>query len=172
MSDPSASAPLAAAPASAPGAAPTSGEPTHGCVRCGRAIPLDRSMCETCNPLGLEQPATSQVHGTAFIAIIVGFVILAVAARAALSGVGPFRAQIVEVLPVGAGLQVTLEVANDGSRAGSTTCQLTLAERGGLGANEVVLSPEVEPGESRRFATTTDAFGGDPVSLAVVCQDP
>jgi hypothetical protein len=161
MSDPTASLALAATP-----------EPTHGCVRCGRRIPLDRSMCETCNPLGLEQPATTQVHGTAFVAIVVGFVLLAVAARAVISGVGPFREQIVEVLPVAAGLTVTVEVANEGTRGGSATCQLTLAERGGLGASEVVLSPQVPPGESRRFATTTDAFGDRPVALAVVCQDP
>lgn len=153
----------------APAPAP---DPTHGCVRCGRPVPLDVAMCEVCNPLGLEQPATTQVHGTAFVAVVLAVVVLAVLGRAALSGVGPFRAQVVEVLPVASGLAITIDVTNDGTKSGQTTCQLTVAARGGIGASQVVTSPRIAPGESRRFATTTDRFGPDPLALAVLCQDP
>jgi hypothetical protein len=161
MTTPAAGAPSAASP-----------ELTHPCVRCGRAVPLEVSLCERCNPLGLEQPATSQAHGTVFLALVVAIVVLAVAGRAALSGVGPFRAQIVEVLPTASALTVTLEVANNGSKTGRTTCQLTRASSPGVGAAQVVQSPPIEPGQSRRFATTTDRFGDQPLALAVTCQDP
>jgi predicted nucleic acid-binding Zn ribbon protein len=156
---------------SAVGPAPVS-EPTHGCVRCGAQIPLDRSLCERCNPLGLEQPATSQAHGTVFVALIVAVVVLAVAGRAALSGVGPFRAEVVAVEPAAAGLAVTLAVANEGSKLGATTCQLTLAAKHGVGPSSVVLSPRIAPGERRQFTTTTERFGDQPVELAVACQAP
>jgi hypothetical protein len=147
-------------------------EPTHPCVRCGRPVALDVSLCETCNPLGLEQPATSQVHGTVFVAIVIAVIVLAVAGRAVLSGIGPFRAQVVEVLPTGSALSITLEVANDGTRNGATTCQLTDASSPGIGASVVVQSPQIAPGQAARFGTTTDRFGDQPVALSVVCQNP
>ncbi len=145
-------------------------EPTHACVRCGRPVPLDVSLCERCNPLGLEQPATSQVHGTVFVALLLAIVVLAVAGRAALSGIGPFTAQVVGVAAGSDGLAVTLEVRNDGSKSGTTSCRLTRAESRGVGASEIVLTPRIEPGENRRFTTTTGKFGPQPLNLAVDCQ--
>ena len=146
-------------------------QPLHGCVRCGRPIVLERSLCEFCNPLGLEQPATTQVHGTVFVAIVVAVLALAVAGRVALSGVGPFQASVVEVLPVPAGLAITLEVTNDGSKTGATTCHLTITEKGGVGPSHLVVTPRIEPGQPRRVATTTDRFGTEPVALSVGCKD-
>ena len=58
--------------------------------RCGARIPMSEAMCERCNPLGLKQPAASQAHGTVFLGIAVAVVVLAVVARLAVSGVGPF----------------------------------------------------------------------------------
>jgi len=135
-------------------------------------VPLDVSLCERCNPLGLEQPATSQVHGTVFVALVVAIVVLAVAGRAALSGVGPFRADIVHVLPAGPGLAVTLAVLNEGNRAGATTCQLTVTANRGVGVSMIVQSPQIEPGQNREFTTTTERFGSQPVELSVACQSP
>ena len=71
-------------------AAPAPTEPMHGCVRCGASIPISESMCERCNPLGLKAPAASQAHGTAILGVAVAVVLLAVVARIAVSGVGPF----------------------------------------------------------------------------------
>src|SRR3954469_6238823 len=97
------------APAAAPGQ-------THPCVRCGRPVSLDESLCEYCNPLGLSQPATSQAHGTVFLAIAGAVVLLAVAGRVALSGVGPFHGDVATVTPSATGLAVALTVRNDGSK--------------------------------------------------------
>jgi hypothetical protein len=130
-------------------------------------------MCEYCNPLGLSQPATSQAHGTVFVAIAAAVVLLAVAGRLALSGVGPFDATVANVTPASGGLSVSLAVRNQGSKEGSTTCRLTEAARQGTGPSAVVLTPHVKPGESLTFATTVSTLGTDAtVQLAVDCRTP
>src|SRR3954454_13007565 len=102
-------APASTSPVASNGArAPLRPEPTHPCVRCGRPVTLDESLCEECNPLGLSQPATSQAHGTVFLAIILAVVALAVAGRLAIAGVGPFRGEVSSVVPAPSGLAVTL----------------------------------------------------------------
>jgi hypothetical protein len=152
--------------------AATPPEQTHPCVRCGRAVSLDESLCEFCNPLGLSQPATSQAHGTVFIAIVGAVVLLAVAGRLALSGVGPFHGQVANVTPSGTGLAVALTVRNDGSKEGSTTCRVTEASRGGTGPAAVLLTPHVAPGQTLTFSTTVEQFGSTVVPLAVECRSP
>ena len=72
-------------------------EPLHGCVRCGARIPMSEAMCERCNPLGLKQPSASQAHGTVFVGIAVAVVALAVIARLAVSGIGPFKGEVAGV---------------------------------------------------------------------------
>jgi hypothetical protein len=129
-------------------------------------------MCERCNPLGLEQPATTQVHGTVFVALMLAIVVLAVAGRAVLSGVGPFRGEVRDVVPAAGGLEVTLLVSNDGSKTGATTCQLTRTANRGIGASEVVQTPQVGPGQPVEFTTTTNRFGTAATELSVVCSTP
>jgi hypothetical protein len=129
-------------------------------------------MCEFCNPLGLSQPATSQVHGTVFLAIVLAVVGLALAGKLALSGVGPFATQVSSVAPAPSGLAVTLSVHNDGSKAGSTTCRITDPAKGSYGPSSIVQTPKIEPGATREFTATVDEFGSSPIPLAVDCQTP
>jgi hypothetical protein len=129
-------------------------------------------MCEDCNPLGLSQPATSQAHGTVFLAIAAAVVILAVAGKVALSGVGPFQGEVSAVQAAEGGLSVSLTVHNQGTKAGSTTCRVTESARHGTGPAAILLSPKVEPGSSLTFATTVTQFGTSPQPLAVECQSP
>lgn len=159
---------MAAPSTPVPGPTPA---PTHACVRCGRQVPLDVAMCEVCNPLGLSQPASSQVHGTVFVAVALAIVVLAVLGRAALSGIGPFSAGVVDVTTAGEGLAVTLSVTNGGTKTGSTTCRVSRAERVG-GALAIVQSPPIEPGQTKVFSTTTERFGSQPIALAVACDAP
>ncbi|HKG57773.1 MAG TPA: hypothetical protein VKA85_11045 [Candidatus Limnocylindrales bacterium] len=133
---------------------------------------LDESLCEECNPLGLSQPATSQAHGTVFLAIVGAVVALAVAGRLAISGVGPFRGEVSAVQPAPSGLAVTLTVFNDGTKSGATTCRITETARNGTGPAAVVLSPAVDPGASRSFSTALAQFGTEPRPLTVACQSP
>jgi predicted nucleic acid-binding Zn ribbon protein len=147
-------------------------EPTHPCVRCGRPVSLDESLCEQCNPLGLSQPATSQAHGTVFLAIAGAVLALAVAGRLAIAGVGPFRGEVSAIQPTASGLAVTLTVHNDGTSSGATTCRVTETARNGTGPAAVIVSPAIEPGSSKTFSTPTTQFGTDALPLTVACQSP
>jgi hypothetical protein len=145
---------------------------THGCVRCGRPVPLDVGLCEHCNPLGLRDSSASQVHGTVFIAVLVGVVGLALLAKLTLTGVGPFSAQVANVVPDGAALAITLTVRNEGSSPGQTTCRITdpVDRNGGKGA--IVLSPQIDPGATTTFSQTVTEFGSTARELAVECSSP
>src|SRR3954468_3596612 len=136
-------------PTSTPIAPVASPGQTHPCVRCGRPVSLDESMCEECNPLGLSQPATSQAHGTVFLAIAGAVVALAVAGRLPLAGGGPSRGEVSSTQPTPSGLAVTLTVHNDGTSSGATTCRVTETARNGTGPAAVILSPGGEPGRRK-----------------------
>ena len=157
-------------PASLPSPAPVA--PTHPCVRCGRPTAIDRGLCEECNPLGLRDASSSQVHGTAFLGVLLAVVVLAVIGRLALSGVGPFTAEVGGVEPADEGLAVTLEVTNGGTSAGQTTCRVTDASPRSSGAAAIVQSPRIEPGETRSFTRELTEFGPEARELAVECHSP
>jgi len=145
---------------------------THGCARCGASTTLDRGLCEDCNPLGLRDVASSQVHGTAFVGVLVAVVLLAVFARVAVSGVGPFPASVSGVQPSGAGLEVSMTVTNSGTAAGQTRCRLSDPSGRGLGGSALMLSPRIEPGETVTFSTQVAEFGSAPIALAIECSQP
>ena len=146
-------------------------EPLHGCVRCGARIPVSQAMCERCNPLGLKQPSPSQAHGTVFLGIGVAVVLLAVLARIAVSGVGPFAGGIAGVAADPGGLLVTISVTNDGSSAGSTTCRVGDPEIRGIGPETAfVTSPVVQPGESATFSVIISTLGTTVRPLTVDCD--
>ena len=147
-------------------------EPTHGCVRCGAPVAAGVGLCERCNPLGLRDAASSQAHGTAFVAVVIGIVILAVVARLAVSGIGPFPASVGSVTPVASGLAINLTVTNEGVSTGQTTCRIfDPADQGG-GPSAFVLSPRIGPGESIKFAPTVVEFGGTARAFQVECRTP
>lgn len=163
--------PTTSSPASAPG---QRAEPvlTHPCVRCGRPVPLDVALCEICNPLGLSDPASSQAHGIAIAAIIVFVVFLAVVAKVSLAGLGPFTASVVNAVPSGDGLAVTIEITNGGSRAGQTNCVLT-DPRGPVTGHVVrVQTPVVPAGGTLSFEREITSFGKVPIALGVECTSP
>ena len=153
---------------------PTPASPTgltHGCARCGAPVPLDVGLCERCNPLGLKDSASSQVHGTVFIAVGLAVVGLAVAAMLAVSGIGPFPAEVVGVKPDGDGLSVSVRVTNSGTSLGSTTCRISdPTSEGGIAA--FVLSPRVAAGATITFDSRVTELGDEVRPLAVECSKP
>ena len=90
--------------------------------------------------------AASQVHGTVVIAVLVGFVLLAVFARLAISGGGPYPATVDDVVTSGTGLAVTLTVTNEGEGEGQTTCRLQDPSQLASGSSAFVLSPRIAAG--------------------------
>jgi hypothetical protein len=151
---------------------PVSSEPTHGCVRCGAPVAPGVGLCETCNPLGLRDTASSQVHGTAFLGVVIGVILLAVLARSVTSGLGPFPATIDAVEPNGQGLAVTLTVTNQGDGTGQTTCRIAPLDDRSTAPGTFVLTPQLSAGETRTFTAPVTEFGATPLDLTVTCRTP
>jgi hypothetical protein len=146
--------------------------PAHPCVRCGTSVAVEIALCETCNPLGLKDPASSQVHGIAFVAIAAAVIALALVGRFALSGIGPFSATVVGSSSSSGGLSVTISVTNEGSAVGQTRCRLYDPSQRAGGPSARLLSPQVAPGRTLSFSATVTEFGSTPRELAVECRSP
>jgi hypothetical protein len=155
-----------------PTSLPARPEPTHGCVRCGRPIPIHEALCEDCNPLGLKQPAATQVHAIAAGGILLFVLILAVLGRGALQGVGPFTGEIRDIARAPNGLLVSVAVTNKGTTASATTCRILGADRQVGGPAELLQSPNVPAGQTIIFDSVVSAFGDQPADLIVDCQSP
>ena len=158
-------------PSAAAGRAATDNAQTHACVRCGAPVAIDVGLCERCNPLGLRDSASSQVHGLAIGGIVLFVILLAVAAHVALAGVGPFDGSVTAVRD-GSGLAVTLTVTNRGSGVGQTTCRVSdPADRtGNLGA--FVLTPRIDPGQTVTVTQTVTELGTALRPLVADCRAP
>jgi hypothetical protein len=147
---------------------------THPCARCGAPVALDVGLCERCNPLGLKDSASSQVHGTVFVGVSLAIVTLAIVAHIAVSGIGPFVAHVTSVraAPNDAGVVVTtITVRNDGRTAGTASCRVSDPADRGLRTSEIVYSPMIPPGQSVAFDFPI-SFGSAGQALDVVCTGP
>lgn len=145
---------------------------THGCQRCGAIVPIDVGLCERCNPLGLADSSSSQLHGTVFIGVALAVIALALFGRLALAGVGPFSGTLGTVVPAGDGLAITLTVTNKGTGSGQTTCRVTdPVDRSG-GGSAFLLSPQIGGGGTVTFTQTVAQLGTRVRPLAVECSAP
>ena len=161
--------PRTASTAAAPDGAP---ELTHACVRCGAPVAIDVGLCERCNPLGLRDSSASQVHGIAIGGVVLFVVVMAIVARVALAGIGPFEGAVAGVVPDGDGLAVTLSVTNRGTSPGQTTCRVTdPADRTG-NTGGFMLSPQIDPGETIAFTQRLTALGTTVRPLLAECSSP
>jgi hypothetical protein len=147
-------------------------ELTHPCARCGAPVPLNVGLCERCNPLGLKDSASSQVHGTVFLGIGLGFVFLALLARWAVAGIGPFSTQVVDVRSDNGTLMVSLRITNKGSSAGPTTCRVTDPAIQGSGKPVFFLTPRIEPNATIQLDQPLPGFAAAVRPLAVDCSAP
>ena len=138
---------------------PLSVEPTHPCARCGNPVGPGIGLCEQCNPLGLRDVASGQVHGSVFIAVAAAIIVLAVLARLSIAGIGPFPANVDAVVPAAAGLTVTVTVTNEGDAIGQTTCRLSHAGDVGTGTAAIVTTPRLAGHETRTFDSLVSEFG-------------
>jgi ribosomal protein L40E len=161
------------APATPVSPTPAARPPTHACARCGAPVPLDVGLCERCNPLGLRDSASSQAHGTVFVGIAGAVVALVIFARLAVSGIGPFSAQVTAIKAGDApgSVVATLSVHNDGKTAGSATCRVTDPADTALLHTFLVYSARIEPGATAVWDQTLD-FGTPGRPLAIACKGP
>jgi hypothetical protein len=160
-------------PMTAPTTSPARPAQTHPCARCGAPIALEAGLCERCNPLGLKDSASSQVHGTVFLAVGLAIAGLAILTQLLVSGIGPFSARVT-AMRAGAtagAIVATIEIRNDGQTTGSATCRLTDPEDSSFIHSTVVYTPRIAGGGS----VTVDqevAFGSADRPLAVTCSGP
>jgi hypothetical protein len=147
---------------------------THPCARCGAPVALDVGLCERCNPLGLKDSASSQVHGTVFFAVAIAIASLAVAAHIAVSGIGPFAGRVTSVRAApaaGTGVIATISVRNEGTSAGTASCRLSDPADRGIDSSQMVYSPMIAPGATIEFEQQV-SFGSAGQPLAVACTGP
>jgi hypothetical protein len=128
-------------------------------------------MCDDCNPLGLQQPATSQAHGTIALGLFIAVVVMAIVAKIAVEGVGPFTGRVADVAVTAGGLSVTLTVKNEGSKAGTTRCRIFDPASPGLNDHPaIVMSPRVEPGAESTFDSIVTTLGTTVRPLQAECR--
>ena len=127
---------------------PAPGEAHDRCWRCGRPTPLGISLCDDDNPGRIGAPSSTQVHGTIFVGVIAGFVLLALVGRLAVGSVGPFSSAIQSaVTREGGELDVVVSVTNQGASATTSTCRIS---RGGLAApgDPVFMTARIPAGQT------------------------
>lgn len=145
------------------------GEPNR-CIKCGREIPPDESLCEVCNRAGMTAPSASQYHGTVAAAIVLAVVALAVAASLSMRGVGPYRAAVESVVPAEPGYEIVYAVTNEGTRAGRAKCQLVaLAENGQRLRTRSTLTAQIDGGATVEEAETIPGLEQEPAEVTVSC---
>jgi len=142
------------------------------CLKCGRPIDFEETMCEVCNRAGMTSPAATQMHGTVAVAVIGSVVGMGLVAGMLVGGVGPFAARVQHVAPMAeAAVVVRVEVANDGTRAGRARCELTALDGNGSPvARTVALSPEVPAGGSVPFEAQIPGVTTEPAGVTIRCQ--
>ncbi|MEP6680260.1 MAG: hypothetical protein ABJB65_02155 [Chloroflexota bacterium] len=147
-------------------------EPPRHCIKCGREIGPDETICPICNRAGMATPSATQYHATVAVAIVVAVAGLALAASLALRGVGPFTAHVLHTQPAaGQALLVTLAVENQGSRAGRAKCQVVASDAtGSVLRRTVVVTSSIGPGAQASSEARLPSVPESPAAVSVTCS--
>ena len=148
----------------------TTAPPTRNCIKCGREVGPDESICAVCNRAGMATPSATQYHGTIVVAIVVAVAGLAWAAGAALEGVGPYSAAVRQVSAADVGFDVDYAVTNDGTRSGRAKCQVTALDQNGRRmrqANEI--TGPIGGGQTISESLSIPGLEAEPHEVTVRC---
>jgi hypothetical protein len=151
---------------------PPSPADVRHCIKCGREVGPDESICAVCNRAGMATPSATQYHGTIVAAVVLAIAALAVAASLSLRGVGPYAAAVAEVTDVRpVGFEVTFSVTNEGSNPGRAKCQLLALNDAGqrLRARNVV-TEQIAGGTSVEATATLPDLDDIPAEVSVTCS--
>jgi hypothetical protein len=142
------------------------------CIKCGREIDPNESLCEICNRAGMTAPSASQYHGTVAAAIVLAVIGLAVAASLSLRGVGPYSAEVRAVAPAEpAGYAITYAVTNEGTKAGRAKCQLVaLADNGRRLRAQSTITARIEGGSTAEQTETIPGLTDEPAEVTISCS--
>ncbi len=91
-------------------------------------------------------PSPTQSHGTMMAALLSGFVVVAVLLWLSVRDVGPFKGRVVGAEYTGEKARVTIEVRNEGGKAGHAKCRLArVTENGDRQTDFAFLTERVAP---------------------------
>ena len=150
---------------------PSSDRVRH-CIKCGREVGPDESICDICNRAGMVTPSASQYHGTVVAAIVIAVAGLAIAASLSLRGIGPYAAEVRSVEaadPVG--YAISYAVTNEGTRPGRAKCQLiALGDDGQQLRTRNTITPQIPGGETAEATETIPGLESEPADVTVRCS--
>ena len=145
--------------------------PGRRCYKCGREIGPDQTICEVCNRAGMATPSATQYHGTIVVAIVAGVAMMAFWASVSLRGIGPFGGEVVSFRSDPPdGVVATLQITNEGSKAGRAKCRMTARDAGGatLRVRDIV-SAQVAADASIRFEERIPGLPVQPAAVVILC---
>lgn len=141
------------------------------CIKCGREVGPDVSICEICNRAGMATPSASQYHGTVAAAIVLAVIALAVAASLSQRGVGPYAAEVRAVAPSHPGFSITYAVTNEGTNPGRAKCQLVaLGASGERLRTRTTLTSPIEGGATAELTEAIPGLESEPAEVTVSCS--
>lgn len=141
------------------------------CIKCGREVGADESICEVCNRAGMATPSASQYHGTVVVAIVLAVAALAIAASLSLRGVGPYVAEVNDVRAADPGWSITFAVTNEGTKAGRAKCQLVaLGDAGQRLRTRSAITLPIEAGATAEQTETIPGLQVEPSDVTVSCS--
>lgn len=147
------------------------GEARH-CIKCGREVGPDETLCEVCNRAGMVAPSASQYHGTVAVAIVLAVAGLAIAASLSLRGVGPYAAEVGNVAPTDTGgIVVAFRVTNEGTKPGRAKCQLVAIGEGGQRLRaQTTITAQIAGGSTAEETETMPGLDADPARVTIDCS--
>ena len=152
--------------------ASATGREPRNCIKCGREVGPDETICEVCNQAGMATPSATQYHGTVVVAIVLAVAVLGIAASLSLRGVGPYAAQVLHVERAEpAGFAITYAVTNEGTKPGRAKCQLVALDADGqqLRTRGTVTS-QIAGGATAELTETVPGLQEEPASVSISCS--
>lgn len=149
---------------------PRADEARH-CIKCGREVGPEETICAICNRAGMATPSASQYHGTVVAAIVLAIAGLAIAASLSMRGVGPYEAEVLGIQPADPGYAITYAVTNEGTKAGRAKCQLAAFAADGRQLRTTgVVTSQIAGGTSAELTEAIPGLEVEPASVTVSCS--
>jgi hypothetical protein len=143
----------------------------HRCIKCGRPVDAEASICAACNRAGMATPSASQYHGTVVAAILLAVAGLAVAASLSMRGVGPYAAEVRGVEAADPGYSITYAVTNEGTKPGRAKCQiLALGPAGERLRARNTVTDQIAGGVTAEQTETIPGLEEEPATVSVTCS--
>ena len=147
-------------------------EAARRCIKCGREVGPDETLCDVCNRAGMVAPSATQYHGTVVVAIVIAIAGLAIAASLSMRGVGPYAAEVRNVGAADAGgVVIAFRVTNEGTRPGRAKCQLVaLGASGERLRVQTTITNQIAGGATAEETETMPGVAAEPATVTIACS--